>query len=160
MKNRGPGILQTETDVQSFKKILLAFDGSEYSVRALKIAAMLAKTHGSKLLVLYVTVPLAYSYGRMSPAYVDRIDRSARKEAHAVVKRAHDLVRNTDLNIKAEVIEGILSPVQAITEHAVKERVDLIVVGTRGISGFKKLLLGSVSSGVVAHAPCSVLVVR
>ena len=47
-----------------------------------------------------------------------------------------------------------------ITEFAKKERADLIVVGTRGLSGFKKLLPGSVSSGIATHAPCSVLVVR
>jgi len=57
-------------------------------------------------------------------------------------------------------VEGVTSTVQGIVEFASNEKVDLIVIGTRGLSGFKRLLIGSVSSGVVAHAHCPVLVVR
>jgi nucleotide-binding universal stress UspA family protein len=149
-----------QTKPPEFKKVLVAFDGSEYSKKALKTAVTLAKMHDSKLVVLYVTVPPAYSYGRISPAYINRIEKIAKQEAGAVVKRAHQIVREANLDVKVKVMEGMLSAVQAITEYAAKERVDLIVVGTRGMSGFKKLLLGSVSSGVVAHAHCPVLVVR
>lgn len=58
------------------------------------------------------------------------------------------------------MVEGATSVVQAITEKALEKGVDLIVVGTRGLGVFKRLLLGSVSKGVVSHAHCSVLVVR
>jgi len=54
----------------------------------------------------------------------------------------------------------VSSVVDAIVQFAEKEKVELIVVGTRGLSGLKKLILGSVSSGVVSQAPCSVLVVK
>jgi len=50
--------------------------------------------------------------------------------------------------------------VETIISHAAKEDVDLIVVGTRGLGGFKKMLMGSVSSGIISHADCPVLVVR
>jgi nucleotide-binding universal stress UspA family protein len=52
------------------------------------------------------------------------------------------------------------SVVEAIVEYATEEKAQLIVMGTRGMTGFKKMLLGSVSNGVVNHAPCAVLVVR
>jgi nucleotide-binding universal stress UspA family protein len=50
--------------------------------------------------------------------------------------------------------------VYAITNYADEKHVDLIVVGSRGMGGFKRMLLGSVSSGILNHAHCSVLVVR
>lgn len=160
MKDRGRGIVQTERTVKRFKKILVAFDGSEYSIRALRAAQILAKGQGSELLVLYVILPLIYSYAGMSNVDIQRIDRIEKEEAKAIVKRGNELIREENIDAKIKVIEGVLSAVQAITEYADKESVDLIAVGTRGMRGFKKLLLGSVSSGVVAHAPCSVLVVR
>ena len=62
--------------------------------------------------------------------------------------------------MRGEIIENVPSVVQAITDYASEWKVDLIVLGTRGLSGFRKLLLGSVSNGVLSHASCSVLVVR
>ena len=160
MKDRGPGIVQTERDVQRFKKILVAFDGSEYSIRALRAAEILAKAQGSELLVLYVILPLIYSYAGISGVDIQRIGRIEKEEAEAIVKRGNELIREENIDAKVNVVEGVRSAVQAITEYADKESVDLIAVGTRGMSGFKKLFLGSVSSGVVAHAPCPVLIIR
>lgn len=159
MKNHGLGTVQKE-NVRRFKKILVAFDGSEYSIRALRAAAILAKAQGSELLVLYVIRPLLYSYAGMSNVAIQRIGRIEKEEAEAILKRGSELLREENIEAKVNVVEGVRSAVQAITEYADKESVDLIAVGTRGMSGFKKLFLGSVSSGVVAHAPCSVLVVR
>lgn len=160
MKDRGPGIVQTERNVQRFKKILVAFDGSEYSIRALRPAEILAKAQGSELLVLYMLLPLIYSHAGMSNVDIQRIDRIEKEEAEAIVKRGNELMREENIDATVNVVEVVLSAVKAITEYADKESVDLIAVGTRGMSGFKKLFLGSVSSGVLAHAPCSVLVVR
>ena len=56
--------------------------------------------------------------------------------------------------------ENVVSVVEAIVNDAESRNVDLIVIGTRGLSGFTKLLIGSVSSGVVSHAHCSVFLVR
>jgi nucleotide-binding universal stress UspA family protein len=59
-----------------------------------------------------------------------------------------------------QVIATDTSIVGAIVEYAEREKIDLIVIGTRGRSGFKKLLLGSVPSGVVTYATCPVMVVK
>ena len=64
-----------------------------------------------------------------------------------------------DIPLRTELIAS-LSVVGGITDFAEEENVDLIVVGTRGKSGFKKLLLGSVASGIVNYATCPVLVVK
>ena len=62
--------------------------------------------------------------------------------------------------IKTDVITTPISVVSAILEYADKRDTDLIIIGTRGIAGFKRMLLGSVASGVVTYAHCPVLVVR
>jgi len=62
--------------------------------------------------------------------------------------------------VKAEIPEATTSVVETIVNQAVKENADLIIVGTRGLGGFKKLILGSVSNGVVSHVHCPVLVIR
>ena len=64
------------------------------------------------------------------------------------------------ISVKADTPEATGSVVETIVNQAVKENVDLIIVGTRGLGGFKKLLLGSVSNGIVSRAHCPVLVIR
>ncbi len=62
--------------------------------------------------------------------------------------------------VEANIPEATTSVVETIVNQAVRENADLIIVGTRGLGAFKKLILGSVSNGVVSHAHCPVLVIR
>lgn len=71
-----------------------------------------------------------------------------------------DITKKIDLEIVTEVIIAEESIVSEIIEFAERENIDLIIMGTRGRTGFKKLLLGSVASGVVNFAHCPVLVIR
>jgi nucleotide-binding universal stress UspA family protein len=64
------------------------------------------------------------------------------------------------VKLKTEFIVDPTSIVGAIVDYAERENIDLIVIGSRGLSGFKKLLLGSVASGVVTYANCPVMVVK
>ena len=70
------------------------------------------------------------------------------------------LARKEGVKTTTAVLDNVTSTVYAITNYAEQRRIDLIVVGSRGLGGFKRMLLGSVSSGVLNHASCSVLVVR
>ena len=71
-----------------------------------------------------------------------------------------DIRKNRDIEIVTEVIIAEESIVSEIIEFAEREKIDLIIMGTRGRTGFKKILLGSVASGVVNSAHCPVLVIR
>jgi len=64
------------------------------------------------------------------------------------------------IQLKTQVIVSPISVTGSIVEYAERENIDLIVIGTRGRSAFKRLLLGSIASGVVTHAHCPVMVVR
>jgi nucleotide-binding universal stress UspA family protein len=64
------------------------------------------------------------------------------------------------VTVKADVIIATTSIVKEIVEYAENNKVDMIVIGSRGMTGFKKLLLGSVASGVVTYSHCPVLVVK
>ncbi|MGA2874316.1 MAG: universal stress protein [Nitrososphaerales archaeon] len=147
------------------KKILVTTDGSENAKRAVNAASSVAKQNGSELLIIHVVseaIPAQYSpIGINTPAsdytdYFKTIEQEGLKLVNEVVQKA----KGEGINARGEVLRTISSTVESIVEVADKEHVDLIVVGTRGLGGFKKLLLGSVSSGVVSHASCSVLIVR
>ncbi|MDG6966077.1 MAG: universal stress protein, partial [Nitrososphaerota archaeon] len=77
----------------------------------------------------------------------------------AVLSRGVQLAAQAGANAKGELLEAA-SVVEAPVGFATDQKADLIVVGTRGMTGFKKLIVGSVSSGLVGHSHCPVLVVR
>ena len=149
------------------RKILTAVDGSIHSLNAFEHALELAKAQDAELFIVHVIpdtmtgslVEYGTRYGSMS--IVQAYYSSAEKEAIEWLKPLESRVRQQQVKAKSEILWEIgKSIVELITEYAKKNSIDLIVVGTRGRGGFKRLLLGSVASGVVAHAKGSVLVVR
>lgn len=81
-----------------------------------------------------------------------------RGEKHVINVR--QLAKQKNIKVKTDVVVGISSVVKEIVEYAHKNKIDMIVIGSRGLSGFKKMLLGSVASGVVTYADCPVLVAK
>lgn len=141
-------------------------DGSESSMKAADYAVMLAKQNGAQLIALNVIVSqLGYEYsagalGLVTPNTIKNILDKSKQEAQ---KWFDDIGKNAVANgvkLSTEVVASPTSVVPAIVDYAEKNKVDLIVVGTRGRSGFTKLLLGSVASGVVTYASCPVMVVK
>ena len=66
----------------------------------------------------------------------------------------------TNIDVKTDVIIGYTSVAKSIVEYAEERNMDLIVIGTRGMTGIKKMLLGSTATGVVTYAHCPVLIVK
>jgi EmrB/QacA subfamily drug resistance transporter len=146
-------------------KILVAVDGSENGYRAAERAMKLAKDYRAELVFLrVVTTPNVLTpsgnRGGGSAILKEFIDY-AEKDAQEYVATLAERAKNYGVpSSKGEVVRAISSPASAIVEKANKDRVDLIVIGTRGLDKPKRLLLGSVSSTVVADAESEVLVVR
>lgn len=155
----------TNSVSNSPSKILVPIDGSPNADRALDVAIGLAKSFGSELVVLNViSTPniLITTSAFGAPAsgvksYYEQQENSAR---HFVDEAIIHSRKEGISKVTSSIIRADKSIVEEIIDAAVNSKVDLIVIGTRGLGGFKRLLLGSVSSGVVAHAHCNVLVVR
>jgi nucleotide-binding universal stress UspA family protein len=149
-----------------FHRILVAVDGSEGSAQASEAAVDLAEKFNAQLFVLNVFrgypeyMTLFPSAPSPSGEAIQAYESYARKAALEVVGRTLSMAEKKGVKAKPQTSETVGSVVQAITDYAASEKIDLIVMGTRGMGGFKKMLLGSVSNGVVTHAQCAVLVVR
>jgi len=150
---------QNRVVASGFKKVLIASDGSDQATKAFAVAEGLAKAYNAKLVVL-TAVELASILPRVSPAELAAFREYAVGDAKTKVESLVLQSRTDGVDAKGEVLDKGESPVKMILEYAEAEGVDLIVVGTRGLGGFSKMLLGSVSSGLVSHAHCNVLIVR
>jgi nucleotide-binding universal stress UspA family protein len=144
----------TNVKGNQIKKIMVAVDGSKNSLRAGKLAVNIAKKTGSQLIV--VSVLVRPSYMGTGPPYFSAARRVWHKKWNDQVL---SLARSEGVNASALVLQSS-SVVKSLLDFTSSKKVDLIVIGTRGLGTFKRLLLGSVSSAVVNHATCSVLVVR
>jgi nucleotide-binding universal stress UspA family protein len=152
---------------QLFSKILVRIDGSEPSFHAAHIASNIANKFNSEIIVLYVVVsPSKAEYanltGLVTPKQIDMIIENAKKEARDWFNRIEDMIKEKNPNIKVStkiILTGV-AVYGEIIQYAGQENIDLIVIGTRGRSGVKKLLLGSTASGVVTYADCPVLVTK
>jgi nucleotide-binding universal stress UspA family protein len=151
----------------AFAKILLCVDGSESSVRAADHAIEMAKKHGAQLVALNVVVSqlgYAYSSGAFgltaTPNAINEILEAAKKEAKKWFDQIESKAAAQGVKVNIEMVASPTSVVPAIVDYAEKNKVDLIVTGTKGRSGFAKMLLGSVASGVVTYASCPVMVVK
>jgi nucleotide-binding universal stress UspA family protein len=153
--------------MRKFSKILVAIDGSQPSIDAADYAIKIAKKDNSELIAITVldisTSRRLSSSFITAPTYGLKELEEERKEAQqwldTIAKRVEK--RENSINFKSEIIEDPISRVgSSIVDYAEHENVDLIVIGTRGRTGFKKMLLGSVASDVVTYAHCPVMVVK
>ncbi len=145
-------------------KILLAVDGSSYSDAAIEEIVQRPWPPESQLKVITAAetpIIVGMEPWAPSPLYFEDMEKSAREAAKAVVEGALEKLKTIEdktLKISSEVIQG--SAGQVIVEEAEGWGADLIVMGSRGLRAWNRLLLGSVSSSVVHHAKCSVEIVR
>jgi nucleotide-binding universal stress UspA family protein len=143
-------------------KVLLAVDGSDASMSAVAATAALPTRPGSEIRVVSV-VPTTFAPEGSPWPNVIRVDPPNDRERvfDDVARRLLDIadrLRVGDRTVHVEVLDG--RPATEIVLEAERWGADLIVMGARGLSTARRLLIGSVSSEVVDHAPCPVLVAR
>ncbi|HLT00766.1 MAG TPA: universal stress protein [Geminicoccaceae bacterium] len=148
-------------------KILVAIDGSDHAWKALDLAAELAKAHGARLLVLHVVPYEPVSEALRAFAAAENIPleeargrfHEARTLGDRLTRRAEAIARDKGVEaVESRTAEG--SPADEILAMAKAEGVDMIVLGTRGLSRPKALFLGSVSHKVVNQAECTCVTVK
>ena len=150
-----------------FSKILVGIDGSEFSRNAVNYALDLAMKYDSELFLLSIVPSKVHHgdssgvFGMVSPSYFDEYKKEAEKWFEEIINHINkETTIDTTTKVKSEVITTPFSTPASILNYAEERDVDLIVIGTRGRSGLKKMLLGNVASDVVTYSYCPVLVVK
>lgn len=138
-----------------YKSILVPFDGSEFSKKALDRACKLSKVDGANIMVLYV-IP---RYEEMIEFFrTDSIQQSLFDEAEKIMGEAKKIALPYEVSIAATIQEGHAA--DKIVEIADKLKNDLIIIGTYGWKGVNKAIMGSTTERVIMNAKSPVLVVR
>jgi nucleotide-binding universal stress UspA family protein len=138
-------------------------DGSKPSMDASIQAIDLAKKFEAELIAIHVLDP---RYSHLETALSPRPGRLKEAVMFAMERGKQNLEKvkhnGTEKNVKVntDIIVGKTSVANEIVEYAEKDRINIIIIGSRGISGFKRMLLGSVASVVVTYAHCPVFVVK
>ena len=141
-----------------YSKIVVGTDGSDTASGAVSQAIKLAKLCGATvhLVTGYKTASAMTAMAPETVAYLPS-DEEVRKGADAILERAASQVRNAGLQVETHATPG--PGAEAIIQVAEGQSADLIVVGSRGMKGSRRLL-GSVPNNVAHHAPCAVLIVQ
>jgi nucleotide-binding universal stress UspA family protein len=149
-------------------KILVATDSSAASNRAVKMAAQLAEQYNAELLIIHVIRDMQIPFEikeipELEPdkfeLFNDAREEVMRKIAESVLKLAKKLAGKADAD-KVQTVIGTGDPATSILSVARRRKVDMIVIGTRGLSKLKSKILGSVSRKVTNNAETSCLIVR
>lgn len=144
-----------------YEHILIAFDGSDLSEKALRQGAQLAKAVGAKVTALYVTMPWsAIAAGEIAVMFPpEEYETNAAKTAVEQLKRAAETAKS--IGVACDTLhKSDAQPYKAIIDTAGANGCDLIVMGSHGRRGIAGLLLGSVAMKTLTHAHIPVLVYR
>lgn len=152
-----------------FRNVLLATDFSEAAAPALETAIKIARACRAKLIVAHVVPDAAANYARLdygdaaavwAPSADDlaRLQSELRTDAEEKLRRLVSGLQNTGLKTETDVLIGL--PHQAIIDAVAHKAVDLVVTGTRGVSAFKRIFVGSTATRLARLCPVPVWVAR
>jgi nucleotide-binding universal stress UspA family protein len=137
------------------RKILVPIDGSQFSLDTAKYTMKIAKGDNSQIICIYVITSLTLEYAN-AQAHVN-----LKKEAESWFNTIKDMAKTSSVSeVKTEILMDVHSVAESILDYVTIEHKDLIVMRTRGRTGLKKFLMGSVANDVVRHAHSPILLVR
>jgi nucleotide-binding universal stress UspA family protein len=140
--------------MKMYKKILVAIDGSESSLYALRQSLKLARE--AECLVTVVSVIPRYE-GDLGATWINNVKDAIKKTCEKALSEAEKIAREEEVFIKTACEEGIIY--ERIVDLADAENSDLIVMGRKGMSGLERMLVGSITARVIGHSQRDVLVV-
>ena len=139
--------------------VLIGVDDSPYSRAAVERVKSLSWPAGTKFLVVSASAPVFVGPGEAAaPGAIAELIEQQETYHRGLADRWAAELKSAGLNVTAKMVPA--DPRGALVDEAKRMSADLVVVGSHGRSGLTKLLLGSVATHVVTHAPCSVLVVK
>lgn len=142
-----------------FSKILVAVDGSQNSMNAVKHALTLAKNSNASIVVVNV-VDLS-SIFRILPAKTKKqLTHLGKEESYRMLDMVKNMAKQNKMEVETKTIESSTSAGNTIIDYSKRRDIDLIVIGAGEKSRASKALLGSVASKIVTYASCPVLIVR
>jgi len=143
-----------------FSRILVAVDGSHFAERALEQAVDLAKKYEARLIIVHVVLRRFYA---VTPSEAGVLAttvfvKEMESEGKKIIAKAEEFVKAAGVAYESRLVQGV--PADEIVRLAQAENVDLIVIGSRGLTEVRAFLLGSVSDKVTHHAKCPILIVK
>lgn len=138
-----------------YKKIVVAFDGSEHAKKGLEVAVELSKNFGSSIYLVSVV---------HIPDFVETKDElngmlhDARQYYEKLQQEAISFAQSEGIEVNTAIVPG--HPTNGVVSFAESIKADLIIVGQRGRSGVARYIVGNVAENIVRHAHCSVMVIK
>jgi nucleotide-binding universal stress UspA family protein len=143
------------------KKILAAIDGSEVSEKVLQKSKAIAEKYQSEVLVMTIVKRMMPNYHYRMGAdfgHTHLVDKDDEEIGKRMMEHAKEVFKDYPGKFDTLLAHG--EPADGILEIADREQPDLLIMGSRGLGGFKRVMLGSVSTKVLHHANCDVMVVK
>lgn len=141
-------------------KILVPVDGSKYSMEGVKVALKYAKATKTDIYLMTVTPFISGLDLEISAKELASLNESMKRRGEEILGKAQDILKSDGVAAKT-ILASSISAADEILSFAKKEKVDLIIIGNRGLGGAAtRFIMGSVALKVVSHAPCNVYVVK
>jgi nucleotide-binding universal stress UspA family protein len=147
-----------KTEGNLFKKILVATDGSENAVKAASYGVNIAKATGADVYALYVISTEHAVATRTVMGWSEAFEEQLANKGEAAIDHVEKLGEEAGVKVEPVFLKGI--PAEKILEYAEESNIDLIVMGTHGLTGVKRFLIGSVAENVVRHSKVPVMIIR